>query len=184
MQIVLRLGVAVLAFVAGSGAVFVAEAAIERLAFGEVAAVEDELYDTDRSVAEYTLRTPIDFHVKGLRLGSTANELIKALGKPRRIERLADYPDLSVYHYNGLKISIGEYDGSKTVDSIEIVSASETFDGLTVGSSLEDVRRRLGAEHYGHEGTVGYNAIIMDGYIAFSHDGTKITAITNGYDGC
>lgn len=179
-----RCFIALLAFLIGIGTVFVVESAIDRVSVHEVAAVIDP-FDLEEGIVVTTISVPIDFQVKGVRIGASAKAVIKALGKPRRIERPdPNFSDLLIFHYDGLELSIGVYDGSKTVDSIKIVSAEQTFEGLTVGSTLDDVRVKLGPEHYSHEGFIGYNAISMDGYIAFSHDGFKVTAITTGFDGC
>lgn len=185
MRIVLRMFVAIMAFLAGIGAVFAVEAASERLAFDEVAVIEEETYDVDRSVAEYILSTQIDFHLKGIRLGSTENEVFRAFGKPRRIELWSpDLPDLFVYHYEGLDVRIDVFNGAKTVDSIEILSPSHKFEGLTVGSSLEEVLHRFGPGYDLGEGAIYYNSLFPESYISFQHDGAKVTAITHAYDGC
>ncbi|MBX3293211.1 MAG: hypothetical protein KF881_10030 [Acidobacteria bacterium] len=184
MRFVLRSLWALIAFVAGIGSVSVADTALEGIVYDEVVSVENNDFDPDGAAALYAVAKPVDFNINGLRVGSTEIDLIRALGKPLRIESWYDVPDLKVYHYNGLLIRIGEYDHSKTVDSIEITSESQNFAGLTIGSSLEDVRRRLGPEHYAYEGTLGYHTFVTEGYVEFSHDGTKITGIMHGYHGC
>lgn len=172
---------------AGIAAVSAADAALDGLKTEEVPAVYNyeeqvELVETMRT----RLGTPIDFHVNGIRLGSTEREVRKAFGKPRRIViPHVGHPDLRVLEYEGLEIRIGEYDNSKTVDLIEITTAKYGFEGVTIGSTLDQLHQKLGREHYSnYDGILGYHAITQDGYISIIHDGTRVVGITNAYDGC
>lgn len=187
MRNVAGICLALLTLLTGIGGVSIADAALDIFKPDEVGAVQDyreevELFEVVRT----HLGTPIDFHVKGIRLGSTERDVRKAFGKPSRVVTPHEgHADLRILEYDGLEIRIGEYENSKTVDSIEITNSKYGFQGVTIGSTLEQLHKELGREHYSnYDGLLGYHAITQNGYIAIIHDGTIIIRITNAYDGC
>lgn len=186
MRIVFRVLIVLLTFLLGLGAVLAAEAVIEKLTVVEVEPILlDRTSYFDRAAAILALATPIDFHVKGIRLGSTEREVIKAIGRPLGVERLQEHPDLFVYRYDGLELRLYEYEGSRTVDSIEILGPSISIEGLTVGSTLEEVRTRLGPEQHGESGGLYYfNEVSDNARVTIIHDGARVISISAAFAGC
>ena len=104
----------------------------------------------------------------------------KTLGKPARVERDTDEDTILIY--DGLKIRLTSHDSEpKTADLIEINSNESDLLGLTVGSTLDEVRGRLGHEVYSDENSLSY-LTTYDEPIVFEHDGKRVTRITAGYE--
>jgi hypothetical protein len=186
MRIVLRVLAAVFAFAIGVGAVAGLESLISRLEPTEIPAVYDRFYsnDLERFAAEETLSIKLDFHVRGIRLGSTEKDVIKTFGKPMSIESWETDPLLTqrILHYKGLDIRVSYFDGKRTVDSIDILSPEYVFQGVTVGTSVDEALRQLGPTD--SKGTLEYDLFVDDGYVRFDHDGSKITGIMTEFAGC
>jgi len=180
MRVVLGIVIATVAFLTGIGIVAATEAAIGSITFGDVSIVEDERFDRDLFAVGYILSSPVDFHVRGIRLGATKSQVRAILGKPLRGD--GKMVDSSVYKYDGLTIRFTSHDGEPmTADLIEITASKNTFFGLTVGSTLDEVRNRLGPPIYASEMSLSY-ASSLEEPINFEHDGRVVTRITAGYE--
>ena len=176
---------AVFAFAFGVSTVAGLEFMISRLEIDEIPSVHDKIFsnDLERFAAEETLSIKLDFHIRGIRLGSTEKDVIRTFGKPLSIEPWESDPlSLRTLHYQGLDIRISYFEGAKSVDSIEILSPEYAFQGVTVGTSVDEALRQLGPTD--SKGTLEYDLFVDDGYIMFSHDGSKITGIMTGFAGC
>ncbi len=180
MRVFYYAGIMVLALSAGLIAVGSSRSMTHEMADVGVPVVVENRFDSDAHAAGLALTTPIELSVRGIRLDSTISHVKKTLGKPARVERDTDEDTILIY--DGLKIRLTSHDSEpKTADLIEINSNESDLLGLTVGSTLDEVRGRLGHEVYSDENSLSY-LTTYDEPIVFEHDGKRVTRITAGYE--
>lgn len=173
-------GIMVFALLAGLIAVGYSQSETTAMADVAVPVVVERGFDSDAHTAGLSLTTPIDLSVRGIRLDSTTSHVKKTLGKPAGVERDSDEETILIY--NGLKIRFTSRDGEpKTADLIEINSTESDLLGLTIGSTINEVRSRLGREVYSDDNSLSY-ITTNDEPIIFEHDGKRVTRMTAGYE--
>lgn len=176
--------VAATALLIGIFSVKIVDALVDGVNLDEVAAIEPAVSNYEVSSAQADLIPTIDFEVRGIRLGSTQQQVLKTFGKPLKIEPWsAKRRDLVVYHYDGLEIRVDRSDGQQIVDSIEILSTKYEINGVRIGSEINEVISKFGVSSI-EASSIEYQSLYPDAFVNILHDGSKVIGISSGLDGC
>ncbi len=167
----------------GVEAVALAEFAIEKAyPLGDEVQVGNEQHDW---VLNRVLTEVLDLNVSGVRIGTSEKDVVKLLGKPTRINRELPegYRDgYRIYEYPGLSIEIID-DERSVVNHIDIESGQWNVNGISVGSSVDDVRRLWGRPlNEGEEGLYYFDMSELDVQVAIENG--RVVGVHWLYDDC
>jgi hypothetical protein len=189
LQMLLKIAVAVTAFIAGWGAVAATEAVVASVNMGvQVPAVQHDDLDLDAYAVEYTLAPKYHLQIRGIGPGSTERDVLRTFGKPKKITRnsILEYRGKS-YEYEGLTINLSDWsEDGFSVDRLDINSTTWEFNGLKIGSTANEVEQTLGAPaaHESSDGDLYYHGPDVLEYLDFNVMDGKVVGINAGFHGC
>lgn len=188
MSHVLGIFAALLAFLASLGAVAVTESLIEALyPFStDLPLAEQHNYSLDEYARENVLTEYIDFNVRGVHVGTPEKEMLKIFGKPKKVDYVPADPDeitLSTYEFEGLTIGVQDFEGERRALNFSIESDQWNVQGITVGSSVEDIERVFGRPRsVTNEDLYYLDSSNLD--VDFAIENGRVVGIYLLYDGC
>lgn len=188
MRHLLGIFAALLAFGISVGGVKTTESAIAAtFPLDDITVSSEQAYSLDDYALKNALEEHISFNVRGVHVGTTEKEMLRVFGRPQNAEHYAgdvDQTAVSTYYYSGLTVDVIEYeDGTRKVISFSIESDKWNVNGITVGSSVDDVERVLGRPRFRTDEDMFYTDISdLDVDIVFENG--RIVRIYLLYDNC
>ncbi|MFL6374556.1 MAG: hypothetical protein ACJ73D_07830, partial [Pyrinomonadaceae bacterium] len=174
-------------FAMGTGVVRAVESAIVSLfpVNGDVRLASTEPYRD--SNLDSALADAMDFRLNGVRIGTTEKEMRRLLGRPNSVENYGPESEPisgREYNYSGLTLEVIEYEGKRTVDSIEVEWGAWSVNGVSIGSSVNDVKRLMGRPISEAPGMIEYKDISSGGEVDISIKDGRVTQISVAVDAC
>lgn len=188
-QCVLQLVFGIICFLTGWGAVAAVESVITSIDIGTVPVVQSQV-EIDSDVVTRILSAEIDFHINGIRAGSSEREVLRRLGRPKKItdERVnySEGPTIIFrnFEYDGLTVLFSRQEGPFSVQEVRVTGGSWNFRGIDVGSGRAKIREVLGLPVGEDIGYVGYETTMSDVHVEFILVDDRIVEIIGGYSGC
>jgi len=126
----------------------------------------------------------IDLQVNGVEVGATEAIVVQKLGKPSSRKKGGIVPchdgeTLLTLRYPGLVLELAEdINGNFTVFTVTVTSPKWSVSGISVGASVEDVRKKFGSGKLTKEkGLVYLSYYITDGYANFVFQNNKLVKV-------
>jgi hypothetical protein len=188
MRHVLGIFAALIALGVGIAVVKTTEIAIAAIfPLDDISVRSEQEYSLDHYALENALTEHINFNIRGVHVGSTEKEMLRVFGRPQKAEHYSgdvDQAATSTYYYSGLTVEVIEYeDGKRKVISFSIDTNKWNVEGITVGSSVDDVERVFGRPRFRTDEDMFYSDI-SDLDVDFVFEKGRIVRIYLLYDNC
>jgi hypothetical protein len=185
-----KIVIASLTFLFGVGVVVGVDSFIAGMNLGEIPVVQHKTtISRDDRILRYVLSRKIDFRINDIGVSSPGKEITRKLGRAQKIEQEATKYELGTersrdYYYDGLFVGTRERDGKFTVDTIKIDGSAWRFQGIGIGSSIEDVTRAFGNPTFKGDGWISYDMLQTDATLHLKINDDVVTEIEIGYGRC